>query len=184
MEKVLEKLEKENIYLKDELEKTRDVLHKKNEAMNALYERIEDLEFNQKSYDMILGYTDEMSLDEKCNINEKTKIGEDEFLSNLSEQEKEEYDNSMKKENRMVFLGLEISRLQFEISELFQAIKEDISEEEYVKYKSEKRNFLNSINVLHSIYKGDKSEIFEIFSNIIRKQRKLYEYDMELVSIN
>jgi len=184
MEKTLEKLEKENVYLKEELEKLRITLHKKDEDMNILYDKIEELEFNQKSYDMILGYTDDMSLDEKCNINEKTKIVEDEFLSNLSEQEKEDYDNSMRKENRMVFLGLEISRLQFEISELFQAIKEDLSDEEYAKYKSEKRNFLNSINVLHSIYKGDNSEIFEIFTNIIRKQKKLYEYDMELVSIN
>jgi hypothetical protein len=183
MERLVETLEKENIHLREEIIKLKELLHKKNEDTNNLYARIEELEFNQKSYDILLGYTEDMSFDEKCNINEKIKLEEETILSNLSEQEKEEYDNNINKEHRMIFLGIEISRLQFEINELFQNIKEDLNEDAYIIYKNEKKAFLNSISTFYNLYKYDKDDLFDILLNIIRKQKKIYQYDYELNSI-
>ena len=91
----------------------------------------------------------------------------------------------MEKEDRLVECALMINQLQFEVSELFLTIKNNLPEDKIEEYKKQKRNLYKMIDVFYNNFKGeDKFEVFDIITEIVEKERKVYELDEEIKNIN
>jgi len=145
-----------------------------------LEEKIEELESDKEYYTFL--YEKEPEEIEEDTENTETDLETD--IEYASSDIRKEVENDIEKEDRLINLGIEISRLQFEISELFHLLKKDITDVEYERYKTEKRSYYKLIEVLHSIYKGpNKLDIFDILIKIIKKEKRVYECDAELSNL-
>jgi hypothetical protein len=143
-----------------------------------LEDKIEDLESDKEYYKFLY---EEPEIEEDTE-NTETDIETD--VEYASSEIRKEIENDIEKEDKLINLGLEINRLQFEISELFHLFKKDITDIEYERYKTEKRNYYKLIEVLNSIYKGEnKLDIFDILIKIIKKEKRVYECDLELENL-
>ena len=141
------------------------------ERNRRLESEIEDLKIEKISYMELLDMNHEESDTDYENL--------EDFPSDI----RREIESDLEKENQIVDLGVKISRLQYEISEYFHMIRQNISIEQndYERYKVEKRNFYKMIEVFHEIYKGEnKLDVFELLIKILRKQKRVYECDQEM----
>ena len=141
------------------------------ERNRALESEIEDLRIEKIAYMELLDGNHEESDTDHENL--------DDFPSDI----RKEIESDLEKEDQIVNLGVKISRLQYEISEYFHMIRQDIptDKNDYERYKVEKRNFYKMIEVFYDIYKGEnKLDIFELLIKILRKQKKVYECDQEM----
>lgn len=142
-----------------------------NERVNALIEE-------NKSYDNLMGYTGDMTMEDKVRHNEECKKEIEEAEATLDEETKKEYYSDLEKEDMLVEYALQINQLQFETSELFHEMKDKVEEKDYQEYKKYKRNFYAMIETFYKIYGGeDKLYIFDILIEIMRKQRLVYKLD-------
>ena len=145
-----------------------------------LEEKIEELESDKEYYTFL--YEKEPEEIEEDTENTETDLETD--IEYASSDIRKEVENDIEREDKLINLGLEISRLQFEISELFHLLKKDLTDVEYERYKTEKRSYYKLIEVLHSIYKGpNKLDIFDILIKIIKKEKRVYECDSELANL-
>lgn len=143
-----------------------------------LEDKVEDLESDKEYYKFLY----EESPTEEDTENTETDIETD--VEYASSEIRKEVESDIEKEDKLINLGLEINRLQFEISELFHLFKKDLTDVEYERYKTEKRNYHKIIEVLYSIYKGEnKLDIFDILVKILKKEKRVYECDTELENL-
>jgi len=146
--------------------------------IKELEDKIEELESDKEYYTFLYEKEPEEITEEDTETDLETDI---EYASSDI---RKEVENDIEKEDKLINLGLEISRLQFEISELFHLLKKDLTDVEYERYKAEKRAYYKIIEVLHSIYKGpNKLDIFDILIKIIKKEKRVYECDSELANL-
>ena len=148
--------------------------------IKELEDKIDELESDKEYYTFL--YEKEPEEIEEDTENTETDLETD--IEYASSDIRKEVENDIEKEDKLINLGLEISRLQFEISELFHLLKKDITDIEYERYKIEKRSYYKLIEVLHSIYKGsNKLDMFDILIKIIKKEKRVYECDSELANL-
>ena len=126
---------------------------------------------------------EKMSYMELLDINHEESDTEPESFESFPSDIRHEIQEDLEKEEMIVNLGVKISRLQYEISEYFHMIRQMIVAEDndYERYKIEKRNFYKMMEVFYTIYKGEnKLDVFELLIKIIRKQKKVYECDQKI----
>jgi hypothetical protein len=158
--------------------KTQNVIYEN--KIKDLEDKINDLESDKEYYNFLYHKDDDEDTEDT-----ETECETETEIEIVSSDIRKELESDLEKEDRLIELGLEINRLQFEISEHFHQIKKELLDGDYERYKIEKRNFYKMIDVLYNIYQGkDKFEIFNILITILSKQKKVFEYDHEISTIN
>ncbi len=172
----------EEIY--DLIKKIENENNEKEGKLIDLKEENDFLKLQIKSSNEVLGYKSDMSDDEKNKYDDECEEEAKHAENTLTEEMKKEYDEECDIEDKMINNALIISQLQYETSELFHELKEEIDEEKYNDYKKQKRNFYAMIDTFYNLYQGDKLYIFDILISILRKQRRVYKLDQEIKDLN
>jgi len=156
----------------DEIENLHQTIEKLNKIIKEQEDKIDELESEKEAYNFF--YREE----------EPDEFVQDNDFEDASSEIRKDIEDNIEKEDKIINLGLDISRLQFEVSELFHLIKRDLTENEYERYKMEKRNFYKTVNVFYDIFKNeDRLEVFNILIKILKKQKKIFDYDNQIASI-
>jgi len=151
----------------------------------SLNERVSSLVAENKGYDTLFGFTEDMSMEDKIKYNEECEKEIEEAEASLDEDAKKEYYSELEKEDLLVKYALQINELQYETSELFLELKKGVGEKNYAEYKKHKRNFYAMIEIFYKIYEEeDKLYIFDILIEALRKQRRVYKLDDCLKNID
>ena len=191
----------------------------KDQTKEELIERIKDLETQllietekssylkaeNEGYNRLMGYTDNMSYDEKLKHNKEREKEEQDILNSLEENSlKREYLAEVEAEERMVDIALEMNELHFECSEIFHIIKKGLgaplSEKDYQEYKKHKRNFYAIISFFYDNFKNEVEEevdstadeeytsskltVFDVLIKALKMQKKIYKLDEELKGLS
>ena len=170
---------------KDKIKNLEKSIKEKDIEIFELNEKIDNLKNEQTNYDKLIGFDSSMTSQEKINSSKESQKRLEEALTHLDEDQLKEYQSDMEKEDRLVECALMINQLQFEVSELFLTIKNNLPEDKIEEYKKQKRNLYKMIDVFYNNFKGeDKFEVFDIITEIVEKERKVYELDEEIKNIN
>lgn len=170
-----QQLNSETTAPENEIDNLRQTIEKLNKIIKDHEDKIEELESEKEAYNFFYN-RDEL---DECPV-----TSADSCTYEVSSEVRKEIEDNIEKEDRIINLGLEINRLQFEVSELFHVIKKDLNENEYERYKMEKRNFHKMVNVFYDIFKNEnKLEVFNILIKILKKQKKIFDYDCQIASI-
>lgn len=163
----------------NEIENLHLTIEKLNKIIKDQEDKIDELEAEKEAYQFFC--REEESDDVPGEPSDEPNI----HLENADiDDASSEIRKDIEKEDRIINLGLEISRLQFEVSELFHVIKRDLTENEYERYKMEKRSFHKMVNVFYDIFKHeDKLEVFNILIKILKKQKKIFDFDNQIANI-
>lgn len=163
----------------NEIENLHLTIEKLNKIIKDQEDKIDELEAEKEAYHFFC--REEESDDVPGEPSDEQNIHlENEVIDDASS----EIRKDIEKEDRIINLGLEISRLQFEVSELFHVIKRDLTENEYERYKMEKRSFHKMVNVFYDIFKHEnKLEVFNILIKILKKQKKIFDFDNQIANI-
>jgi hypothetical protein len=191
----------------------------KDQTKEELIERIKDLETQllietekvsylkaeNEGYDRLMGYTSEMSYEEKLKYNKDMEKEEENLINSLEENSlKREYMAEVEAEERMVEIALEMNELHFECSEIFHIIKKGLgaplSEKDYQEYKKHKRNFYSIITFFYDNFKsqynepidstdddeegGNKLIVFDVLIKALKMQKRIYKLDEELKGLS
>ena len=191
----------------------------KDQTKEELIERIKDLETQllietekvsylkaeNEGYDRLMGYTSEMSYEEKLKYNKDMEKEEENLINSLEENSlKREYMAEVEAEERMVEIALEMNELHFECSEIFHIIKKGLgaplSEKDYQEYKKHKRNFYSIITFFYDNFKsqynepidstdddeegGNKTIVFDVLIKALKMQKRIYKLDEELKGLS
>lgn len=169
----------------DKIKNLEKSIKEKDIEIFELNEKIDTMKFEQTNYDKLIGFDSSMSCQDKINSSKESEKRVEEALTRLDEEQLKEYQSDIEKEDRLVECALMINQLQFEVAELFQTIKKNLSEDKIEEYKKQKRNLYKMIDMFYNNFKGeDKFEIFDIIVEIVEKERKVYELDEEIKNIN
>lgn len=191
----------------------------KDQTKEELIERIKDLETQllietektsylkaeNEGYNRLMGYTDNMSYEEKLKYNKDREKEEEDLANSLEENSlKREYLAEVEAEERMVDIALEMNELHFECSEIFHIIKKGLgaplSEKDYQEYKKHKRNFYSIITFFYENFKTqhnepidsadddddccNKSIVFDVLIKALKMQKRIYKLDEELKGLS
>lgn len=160
-------------------------IKEKNVEIFSLNEKLEDKVNEIKAYDKMFGFTEEMTLRDKkrhsakCDKEER-KIKD--IVKDLDQSLRDEYEQDLINEEDIVDLALTQNQLQFEISELFQSIKNNLkSEDKYEQYKQYKRDFLKVIDGFYNIVNDEfKPKVFDTLFDILDKENQVYDIDEKI----
>ena len=114
------------------------IIHQKNVEILEKDELISNLENEISSINELMGYSPDMTYDEKIKFHEECEKDLEEAELSLDESTKRAYENDMDREDRMIECALEINELQFEVSEIFKTLKSCLNENKYDDYKKYK----------------------------------------------
>ncbi len=192
----------------------------KNQTKEELIERIKDLETQllietekssylkaeNEGYNRLMGYTDNMTYEEKLKYNKDKEKDQEDLKNSLEENSlKREYLAEVEAEERMVDIALEMNELHFECSEIFHIIKKGLgaplSEKEYQEYKKHKRNFYSIITFFYENFKNThtpeevestdddantsgKMTVFDVLIKVLKMQKRIYKLDEELKDLS
>jgi hypothetical protein len=191
----------------------------KDQTKEELIERIKDLETQllietekssylkaeNEGYNRLMGYTSEMSYEEKLKYNKDREKEEEDLANSLEENSlKREYLAEVEAEERMVDIALEMNELHFECSEIFHIIKKGLgaplSEKDYQEYKKHKRNFYSIITFFYENFKIQHNEpidstdddddginktiVFDVLIKALKMQKRIYKLDEELKGLS
>lgn len=144
----------------------------------SLREQMNTIVAENKSYDTLFGFTEDMTFEEKVKYNDDCEKEIEEAEASLDEETKKEYYSELEKEDLLVEYALQINQLQYETAELFSEIKRCVPDGSYNEYKKQKRAFYAMIELFYKIYEGDdKLYIFDVLIEALRKQRRVYKLD-------
>ena len=168
-------------------------------------EKVSYLKAENEGYDRLMGYTSEMSYEEKLKYNKDMEKEEENLINSLEENSlKREYMAEVEAEERMVEIALEMNELHFECSEIFHIIKKGLgaplSEKDYQEYKKHKRNFYSIITFFYDNFKsqynepidstdddeegGNKLIVFDVLIKALKMQKRIYKLDEELKGLS
>ena len=168
----------------DTIKTLQQTIKNKDIQILELSEKNDLLKSEIKSFDTLLGYSPNMTFQDKIEQNEKCEKEIEEARLSLDEASLKQYDEDMEKEDKLIENALRISELQFETSELFKEMKKDIDEKDIVTYKKHKRSVYAIVDSLFSIYKGeDKFYFFDLLIDILEKQKSVYQLDNEIKNL-
>jgi hypothetical protein len=181
------------------------IIHQKNVEILEKDELISNLENEISSINELMGYSPDMTYEEKIKFHEECEKDLEEAELSLDESTKRAYENDMEREDRMIECALEINELQFEVSEIFKTLKSCINKNKHEDYKKYKRNFYAMLDFFYHNYrphgsnsdegrdpsKGDlgscneeeKIDVFDLISEIVDKEKRVYELDEEIKNI-
>ena len=117
----------------------------KNIKIQELEEEIQRLENESEAFDKLIGYSPNMTYEDKLKLNEESEKELEQAEMNLDLSTKRIYENDIEREDRLIDCALGINELQFEVSEIFQILKKNIDSDKYDEYKKHKRNFYGMI---------------------------------------
>ena len=139
------------------------------------------LQLQNDEYDKLMGYSQEMTYEDKLKHNQNSE-------NELKNTEDSMDENSVKREyleeteigDRMVDIALEMNQLHFDCAEVFHPIKQNLNEKEYETYKKHKRNFYAMVSYFYKVKREDKDDVFDILIKAIKMQKDIYSLDEEL----
>jgi len=184
------------------------IIHDRNIELLNLKEQLDYLVEENASSDKLMGYSPNMSFQDKLKLNEESEKELERAKNCLSESVLRDYETEMEKEDRLIDCALEQNKLQFEIAELFKSIKSQINDENIEEYKKYKRNFYTIIDGFCKIIStgtpiatgvpsqgrvlgassarnspATKLDMFDTLIEILEKQKKVYELDDEIKNL-
>jgi hypothetical protein len=172
------------IKLQQTIQELNKIIHQKNIEILEKDEHIANLENEINSFNELMGYSPDMTHDEKLKYNEDCEKELEEAELSLDESTKRAYENDMEREDRMIECALEINELQFEVAEIFKTIKTNIDESKYEEYKKYKRSFYAMLDFFYHSYNGEeKTDVFDLISDMVDKEKRVYELDEEIKNI-
>lgn len=160
-----------------------DIEDYKNKIQSLEY-KIQELQ--QKNEEMMNERSNYLELLDTCETSD-SDVDELNPINDLSIDVQLTNQEELRNEDRIVYLGVKISRLQYEISECFHAIRDGIMQDqnEYERYKIEKRNFYKFVDTFYNIYRGEnKLDVFDILIKILKKEKKIYQCDSEIEKLH
>ena len=161
------------------------IIKEKDVELFTMREQLEFVLQENASYDMLMGYSPNMTYSEKLKLNEDSERELERAKNCLDSATLKEYESAIEKEDRLIDCALEQNQLQFEISELFKNIKRSVREESYEDYKKYKRSFYTLIDGMYKIVEEpiEKIDMFDILIDVIEKQKKVYQIDEEIKNL-
>jgi hypothetical protein len=178
-----QQVKSETTLTESEIENLHLTIEKLNKIIKDQEDKIEELESEKEAYQFFCREEESDDIHGEPSDEQNIKL-ENIIADDASSEIRKDIEDNIEKEDRIISLGLEISRLQFEVSELFHVIKRDLTENEYERYKMEKRSFHKMVNVFYDIFKHeDKLEVFNILIKILKKQKKIFDYDNQIANI-
>ena len=161
------------------------IIKEKDVELFTMREQLDFVLQENASYDKLMGYSPNMTYQDKLRLNEESEKELERAKNCLDSDSLKEYETAVEKEDRLIDCALEQNQLQFEIAELFKQIKEFAGDESYEEYKKYKRNFYTIVDGLYKIIEepSSKIEMFDVLNEIIEKHKKVYELDEEIKNL-
>lgn len=174
----------DNTQLISTIKRLENIIKDKDVEIFSLNEKIQEKTNEIKIIDKVIGWTDEMTIRDKKRQTQKSEKEEKkikDIVKDLDPSLQEEYEQDLMKEEDIVDLALQQNELQFEIHEIFNEVKQNVSKSNLELYKQYKRELLRSIDGFYNIINDDfKNKLFDRLQDIIEKENQVYDIDEKI----